>query len=436
MENEILIYANNITTRLRYVLDFIFNDFFQIDYGITQDFQKFQNYEGFKLTYGKELKDVPYVFSENILMDGYFKPLSPTAFSLGNTQAIFKNPNEGGYDFDVFSAIFFQLSRWEECSDEVSEIDVHNRYTGKSGWYQQNGTFIPPFVNMWIWHFAQYINTYYPELILKSPEFKWVPTFDLDFGFQFKGKGFFRTAGAFLKSFLKLDLKSVAKRTQVLVGHKKDPYDFYAGLDQNLRGRESYFFLLLTSFSKYNRGILPSKKWIRKLTSDIRKCSNAQIGIHPSYNSFTNTGKLIKETRSLEAVIGQVQYARMHFLQFDWLLTQQNLIKAGIKHDYSMGYAHISGYRAGTNIPFKAYDLELDEILPLTIHPLAVMDGTLSDYLKLTPEESLEELKQMMKLTQKYGGPFITLWHDHTMVQGSEWRKVFDELSEFVDSSE
>ena len=436
MENEVLIYANNITTRLRYVLDFIFNDFLQIEYGLTQDFQRFLSYEGFKLTYGKELKDVPCVFSENILMDGFFQSLSPKAFVLGNTQAIFKNPNEAGYDFDIFSAIFFQLSRWEEFNDEVSERDEHHRYTGKSGWYQQNEAFIPPFVNMWIWHFAQYINGYFPELTFKAPNFKWVPTFDIDFGYQYKGKGGLRTIGASLKSFLKFDFKSISNRVKVLLGFTKDPYDFYGSLEQCLKGRRAYVFLLLTSFSKYNRGILPSQKWVKKLVSDIQQYAHAQVGIHPSYNSFNDTGKLIKETRLLSKSIGNVEHARMHFLQFEWLETQQNLTKAGVKHDYSMGYAHVAGYRAGTNIPFKAYDLELDEILPLTIHPLAVMDGTLSDYLKLTPEQAIEELKQMVLLTQKFGGPFVTLWHDHTMAKNSPWRKVFEELSQFVDNQE
>jgi len=51
------------------------------------------------------------------------------------------------------------------------------------------------------------------------------------------------------------------------------------------------------------------------------------------------------------------------------LYNNYDLLEIG--HDYSMGYVQKIGFRAGTCTPFLYYDLNLERISPLVLHPVA-----------------------------------------------------------------
>ena len=70
--------------------------------------------------------------------------------------------------------------------------------------------------------------------------------------------------------------------------------------------------------------------------------------------------------------------------------------KAGIVEDYSMGYPSHAGFRAGTCNPFRFYDLPGERESELQIMPFQVMDRTLKDYMKLTPGEAVNKIKDII----------------------------------------
>jgi hypothetical protein len=55
--------------------------------------------------------------------------------------------------------------------------------------------------------------------------------------------------------------------------------------------------------------------------------------------------------------------------------TFQQLINAGIREEYSMGYGSINGFRASVASPFHWYDLERDEQTDLMVYPFCLMDA-------------------------------------------------------------
>jgi hypothetical protein len=58
------------------------------------------------------------------------------------------------------------------------------------------------------------------------------------------------------------------------------------------------------------------------------------------------------------------------------------------------------------------------------------MDGTLNEYLKLTPEEALVEVKTLKSNVKKYGGAFRFIWHNETLgfqYHWKDWERVFEE---------
>ena len=98
------------------------------------------------------------------------------------------------------------------------------------------------------------------------------------------------------------------------------------------------------------------------------------------------------------------------------------LIANGIKEDYSMGFADAPGFRAGTCRPFAFYDLGTEQETSLTIYPLSLMDGTLREYLSLTPESAEVVIRSVANTIKTYRGTLVTLWHNSSFDENKLWQ--------------
>lgn len=117
----------------------------------------------------------------------------------------------------------------------------------------------------------------------------------------------------------------------------------------------------------------------------------------------------------------KVDQSRQHFLKLRFPDTYQNLLKNGIKADFSMGFADAVGFRNGTAHPFPWFDLSTNTKTDLQIFPFAYMDGTLHEYLNLSPEKSKEKIKQLYQEVQEVGGQFSFIWHNETIAEQGKW---------------
>ena len=57
------------------------------------------------------------------------------------------------------------------------------------------------------------------------------------------------------------------------------------------------------------------------------------------------------------------------------------------------------------------------------------MDGTLYDYKNLDPESAKEVILNMINITRKVGGLFVSIWHNTSLINNDEmkgWRDVFE----------
>jgi len=96
-----------------------------------------------------------------------------------------------------------------------------------------------------------------------------------------------------------------------------------------------------------------------------------------------------------------------------------------------MGFPHQLGFRAGTSTPFKWFNLSTNQQTLLTIYPFVAMDVTLKNYLKLTPQQALEEIKRLKQTIKAINGTFITLFHQSNLNEDwAEWLKVYESIFE------
>ena len=102
--------------------------------------------------------------------------------------------------------------------------------------------------------------------------------------------------------------------------------------------------------------------------------------------------------------------------------TYQELLDAGIREDYTMGYAEAPGFRAGMALPFPWFDLEAGRCTELILHPFTVMDVTLKEYQQLSPEQGLRSALQLLDTVRAAGGTFCTLWHNSSFSDIGHWK--------------
>ena len=139
----------------------------------------------------------------------------------------------------------------------------------------------------------------------------------------------------------------------------------------------------------------------------------SDVGIHPSYGSGDRVESVQKEIRRLEQILDRpICSSRQHYLKMSFPETYRTLIANGIEEDYSMGYSEVPGFRAGTCTPFKFYDLQANEPTNLTVYPFAVMDRTLNDHLKLSPEEAIERVSDLFAEVKAVHGTLVSVWHN------------------------
>ena len=175
----------------------------------------------------------------------------------------------------------------------------------------------------------------------------------------------------------------------------------------------------------------------RRLHSLIKSIADYfEVGIHPGFGSNQHKNKLKTEHRRLEVILKrEVTKSRQHFLKISFPDTYRNLIELNITDDYTMGFASMAGFRSSICTSFYFYDLDLEIKSPLKIHPFAVMEATLNDYMQLSPQDAIKELKLLIDEVREVDGTFSSLWHNESLSDSKNWigwRTVYEEMVKYA----
>lgn len=433
---EMLILVPKITNRLFYIFELILKEELGIDFKFTTEEEKFLSYQGAKLHYGNTpLNEEPGLFQQAVKLlferDIYDQDLKICDFN--DTKAIYPVFNDKSlFPFDIFAASFYIISRYEEYLPHVS--DQYNRFQPKDSILYKMEVIERPIINIWAKELGNEIKVCYPEIQLKKKNFKFIPTYDIDAAWAYKNKGIFRTTAAFVKDILFFNKKEIKERWAVLRDKKIDPFDtfdYQIELQKELKLKPLYF-ILCGDYNTNDKNISIRNKEFQTLIK--RLGDYALVGIHPSFSSYLKKDVVKEEINRLSEVLNrEVTMSRQHFLRLSLPTTYQILIELDVADDYSMGYASQAGFRAGYADTFQFFDLENDIKTKLNIHPFALMDGTMRDYLDLDVHESYEKAKKLVDEVKNVNGTFILLWHNETLSGEKRWegwitlyRKILD----------
>jgi len=425
----VLVYTHHITPRVKYAFNMLFQQFLSCEVTYTTQVEEFIAYDGVKISYtknplGKEL----FFRSHSILFEKGIVEQEIHVRSWKGQKIFFEQTDNSAMPFDVFAAGFYLLSRYEEYLPHIK--DRFHRFPAKQSLAYKNSFLKIPIIEYWLKELVLVLQTKFPNFNPPSRQFKFLNTIDVDNAYCYLEKGLIRTVGAVCRSLLRFDFKPISKRFKVLLGKEKDPYDTFDYLLklQKKYDFESIYFFLLADYGHNDKNITHTSKKFQTLVKTIS--DYVKVGIHPSWASNSDSHKLSMEINRLESIVNrEVHRSRQHFLRLDLPNTYRRLIDLGILHDYTMGYAAQVGFRAGTSLPFYFYDLDMEMQTSLLIHPFAVMDGTLNEYMELPIDDAQYLVKEIINYVKEVDGVFISLWHNETLGDNrnwKDWRQVYE----------
>ena len=425
----VLIFTNVASPRLTYISGFIFGELLGTQGVLTSNVNEYLQCPYAKINYSPDalLQREIQVTPHPLLAEDSIKTQDVDDFDFQQHKAFFQT-GTGDLPFDIFSASFYLLSRYEEYLPHKK--DVYGRFPHEESVAFKQGFLDQPLINIWAIKLAQLLCEKYPGTNLQLPVFRFLPTYDIDIAFSYKHKGFIRSLGGLMKP-------GSVKRLKVLAGVSPDPYESYDWLNTLHQGHQlqpRYFFLVARKNGRFDRHTLPRKVALRKLVRNHSEAYN--IGIHPSWQSGDDHGLLPAEKRTLEEISGkEIQHSRQHYIRFNLPADYRRLVENGISDDYSMGYGSINGFRASVASSFYWYDLEKEAVTSLRIHPFCFMDANSFYEQKMSAAETFEDLIKYYQACKDVSGTLITIWHNHFL--GSDpmflpYREVYERFVEKI----
>jgi hypothetical protein len=430
--NRIVVYSPFTSTRLRYVAEWLFKERLHLNYTLVHTLAEAQA-ATHVVAYGIPMPDAISIPASGLLSATDITAQQPAIGKWQSVPTLYADDADGyTLPFDLFSAIFFLLTRYEEY--EVYMPDKHGRYPAVNSILYQQGWLQRPIVDEWIHALRIALQDHY-NTTLPASTFVFLPTYDIDMAYAHLHKGARRIVGAMFRALIRADLRQISLRAKVLQKKEKDPYDSFRWLRQLHKqyGLAPLYFVLSTRrTTAFDKNIHPQHPAMVRVIKNLVKDGN--IGIHPSY--YAHKGDTLRQEKMiLEQVSGKrTSISRQHYIRAIIPETYHQLMHNHITQDYSMGYGTHLGFRAGTGSSFLWYDLEHDVATQLRIFPFCFMDTTAQYEVKLTATEAMERLQAMTRILQRTGSTLITVYHNFSLGTDEGWKGWRNAYEQFVES--
>ncbi len=414
----ILVYSERSGPRLLYTCRFIFEFVLNVRVVYASSEEELLKSPLPKINYShKKIESCLQILPNGLLEENRVSHSLKPIFSGLGKEAVMFPVEEGNFTFDIFSAVFYCISRYEEW--QPFEADKHNRFEANKSIFYEKGLLQIPMVNHWINKLKTEIEKKFENINWPAKKFVHISSIDVDNLYAYKQKGLLRTCGAFAKDVFSLKWENARLRFKTICGFMKDPFDIYGEVAEFCEENHVplIFFFLQRTNTKFDRTISPNSGAFKEVFKLLDK-PNVTIGLHPSYETPNNPEKLKEELGFINKSTGKsIRISRQHFLRFDIKKTPLLLKQSGFIADFSMGFASLPGYRSGTYTPFNYYNFETEQEVDFTLVPFSVMDGVYFIYSQTSASAALEDMISMKKEAQKLDGIFVSVFHERTFYE-------------------
>lgn len=308
---------------------------------------------------------------------------------------------------DIVYNTFFFVSRAEELIN--SQRDCHGRFCAKYSMLGQNNRLQIPLVD-------EYAHILLKLLCIAPPQphynHIWL-THDID------TVAFYRHLRGFLGGVKRGESRQAVASLKDIRHDPAYTFPWIIDHDALVQDAEVIYFVKQTlgrgfDYPQYNlhgQDYLCLKQLLEK--------SGAEIGLHSSYYGVSRT-----------KFTGNPTLHRSHYLNCS-IETMQSLAERGITDDFTMAFPDYAGFRLQTSRSVRWINPKTMQLTPLTLHPLTVMDCTLSSphYMNLQTEgEAYFFCEQLFNKVRQYAGDINLLWHNTSFSNGSYHAALYPKL--------
>ncbi|WP_417889877.1 polysaccharide deacetylase family protein [Xanthomarina gelatinilytica] len=429
----LLVYTHKITPRLKYAFKQVFTRILGIPVDFTTTIEDFIAHDSLKMSYTRQpLSNEIFVRSHDILYEQGLSDVEISVQDWEETKCFFFNGDKSAIPFDIFSATFYLLSRYEEYLPHVK--DQYGRFTAQESLAYKHDFLHQPVVDIWAYKFKKVFQENYPDFQFPERKYTIKPIIDVPSAYNFKLKGIMRTFGGTVKDLFSFNFKKLYYRYMVLFGLKRDTYDTFKYIINKQKHSQFkfLFFFLIGDYSTYDKGIDAQKKKFITLIKQV--ADYCQVGLKASYFALEDISILKKEKGRMEAILNTSLSASRHsFSKLNLPESYRNLVELEILEDYTMGYVNHPGFRAGTCTPFFFYDLDYEIQTPLKICSYHLLDYSLLKFQSLLDKK--KALNEIIYQVKKVHGEFVPVFHNYTFSEVDRWKGYKDLFNIILESA-
>jgi hypothetical protein len=423
----LLVYTQKITPRITYAFRHICTRILGVETQFTSAIEVFVAHSGAKLSYGKQpLGNEMFIHCQGLLTQQGFESIDLVIKDWDDTKCFFSSISNSAVPFDIFSASFYLMSRYEEYLPHVK--DAIGRFPYTQSLAHREGFLRQPVVDMWAYKFKTILLKSFPELVFPLKKMSIHNVIDASQPFAFVQRGFLRAVMGFSSDLWKMKMRSIITRGQVLMTLRKDPYDTFNWIINTAKrsvSRHTFFFRLGDN-SDYKEGINTKRlkyKLLVKFVSDYK-----EVGLILSSETLVDYEKVKKEKERMEEMTHRILLSSMnaHYV-VNLPAIYRNLVELEVEEDFTMVYENEVGFRAGTCTPFLFYDLDSETKTPLIVHPLAF---TTSAFEKKYESEINKTFKKLYNAVDQVNGTFSGVFSNRDFTSSEKnkiWRSIFSE---------
>ena len=397
-----------------------------LEVSFTSVIEELIAHSGPKISYGKQqMGNELFIQSQGLLTEQGVESIDITVKPWEETVCFFPVSEKSALPFDIFSAGFYLLSRYEEYLPHVK--DERGRYPVSESLGYKEKFLQQPVVDVWAYKFKKVLEEHFPSIEFSSKKMNIHPVIKAVEPYAYEQKGIFRSFIGYLSDLLRFKILQVTRRTQVILGVRRDPHNTFKWIINRAKRSKnplSVFFLLgeAATFKESINTHRQKFKMLIKYVNDYK-----EVGLLFSMGALDEHQMLKKEKEQLEEITNRNLLSTMgsHYL-VNLPDFYRDLVELEVKRDFTMVYKNTVGFRAGTCTPFLFYDLDYEIKTPLIIHPLAMTTLALTDKSDIEINKTIDTVMNSVK---KVNGTFSMIFSntDFSSERDKTWRKIFSE---------
>ena len=423
----LLIFTQKAKPRFTYVFKHIFTRILGIEIGFTSSIEEFVAYSDAKISYGKQPMGNELFFqSEGLLVQQGIESVDITVKEWEDTSCFFAVSSRSALPYDIFAASFYLLSRYEEYLPHVK--DELSRYPASESLGYKHDFLKQPVIDIWAFKLKSVLSQAFPSIVFPKKKIEIHSVIEASQPYAVSQKGLFRNVLGYVSELLKFKMGSVLKRSKVILGLRKDPYNTFNWIiaATNASTTKVTIFFMLGDALLFSEGLSQHRKKFRSLMKYVSDYKELGLLFSPKALSDYETLKL--EKKQIEEITNRTLLSTMN-AQFLVNLPDvpRHLIELEVQRDFTMAYRNAIGFRAGTCTPFLFYDLDFEIKTPLEIHPIATATMAMNHMKETEIEQAVNSLYNEVN---KVKGTFTMRFSNRDFAdkpQGRMWRRIFTE---------